>query len=188
MIVIVGLGNPGSAYEGTRHNVGFMTIDRLAHYWQATDFRLEHQALVAKYRHATAGPVLLVKPQTYMNFSGVAVAALLAWYKVTVDNMVVIYDDVDLPLGRIRLRLQGSSGGHRGVASIMAHCRRDDFRRVRIGVGRPPAGMDTADYVMARFAATEQPVIAQAVETAAAAVACILAEGMERAMNKFNRR
>lgn len=186
MIIIVGLGNPGPEYAQTRHNMGFMAIDRLAARWQVDTFRVEHQALVAKYRHA-AGPVLLVKPQTYMNRSGVAVAALLSWYKADVAEMIVIYDDVDLPAGRIRLRLRGSSGGHRGVASIIAQCGRDNFRRVRIGVGRPPAGWDTADYVLARLTPAERPPLERAVAMAAAAVSDILDEGMERAMNKFNR-
>lgn len=186
MIIIVGLGNPGSSYATTRHNMGFMAIDWLAARWQVEAFRAEQQALVAKYRHA-AGPVLLVKPQTFMNRSGVAVAALLSWYKADAAEMIVIYDDVDLPAGHIRLRPRGGNGGHRGMASIMAACGRDDFRRVRIGVGRPPAGRDTADYVLARIASAEWPPLEQALTTAAAAVDCILDEGMASAMNKYNR-
>ncbi|MDF2875814.1 MAG: pth [Sporomusa sp.] len=185
MKIIVGLGNPGQEYSATRHNIGFMAVDKLADKWAITPWRERYNALVAEYRGEET--VLLVKPLTYMNLSGRAVAPLAAFYKVQYGDITVIYDDLDLPAGRLRLRLKGGSGGHRGIESMLYELGKDDFARVRIGIGRPPQGWETANYVLGRFTTEEAPAISQALDQAAGAVECILQEGFTKAMNKFNK-
>lgn len=185
MKVIVGLGNPGQEYGATRHNIGFMAVDKLAEKWSITGWRERYNALVAEHRAEET--VLLVKPQTYMNLSGRAVAPLAAFYKVQYHDITVIYDDLDLPVGRLRLRLKGGSGGHRGIESMLYELGNDDFTRIRIGIGRPPQGWETAGYVLNRFTDEEAPVISEAVDQAVGAVECILQEGFTKAMNKFNK-
>lgn len=185
MKIIVGLGNPGQEYSATRHNVGFMVVDELARQWGTTAaWRKRESALVAEYRGIE--PVLLIKPQTYMNLSGVAVGALARWYKAATTDIIVVYDDLDLPVGRLRLRLQGGSGGHRGIASLLEHLPQDDFKRVRVGIGRPPTGWNVADYVLSRFTAEEAPLLTETVNQAAAAIQAILKDGMNKAMNQYN--
>ncbi len=185
MKIIVGLGNPGQEYGATRHNVGFMTVDKLAEKWSITTWRERYNGLVAEYRGEET--VLLVKPQTYMNLSGRAIVPLVNFYKVQFNEITVIYDDLDLPAGRLRLRLKGGSGGHRGIESMLYELGNDDFNRVRIGIGRPPQGWETANYVLGRFNSEEAPVISEAIDQAASAVECILQEGFTKAMNKFNK-
>lgn len=185
MKIVVGLGNPGQEYSATRHNIGFMAMDRLAERWAVTTWRERYHALVAEYRGEET--VLLVKPQTYMNLSGRAVVPLAAFYKVSYEDIIVIYDDLDLPVGRLRLRLKGGSGGHRGMESLLYESGQDDFLRVRIGIGRPPADWETVHYVLGRFSPEEAPVITQAIAQAAEAVECIVKEGFNKAMNKFNK-
>ncbi|MCX7781588.1 MAG: aminoacyl-tRNA hydrolase [Negativicutes bacterium] len=185
MKLIVGLGNPGQEYSATRHNVGFMAVDELAGRWQAAAWRSRFDALVAEHRGTE--PVLLVKPQTYMNLSGTAVAALARWYKLKTEDIIVIYDDLDLPVGKLRLRGQGGAGGHRGIESLLVHLGQDTFSRVRIGIGRPPQGWETANYVLGRFAPEEQPLIVEAVGRAADAVEYILRHGLVKAGNVFNK-
>lgn len=185
MKIIVGLGNPGQEYSATRHNIGFMAVDKLAEKWAVTTWRERYNALVAEYRGEET--VLLVKPQTFMNLSGRAVAPLAAFYKVPYDDITVIYDDLDLPAGRLRLRLKGGSGGHRGIESMLYELAKDDFGRVRIGIGRPPQGWETVNYVLGRFTPEEAPAISQAIGQAADAVECIVKEGFTKAMNKFNK-
>lgn len=186
MKIIVGLGNPGSEYSATRHNIGFMVIDELAHRWNVENWRERLDASVAEYR-AGAETVLLVKPRTYMNRSGTAVGALARWYKVSPEDIIVACDDLDLPVGRLRLRLKGGSGGHRGIESLLVHIGQEDFIRVRTGIGRPPAGREVVDHVLTRFSADEAPVVKKALGRAADAIECILREGADRAMNKFNK-
>lgn len=185
MKIVVGLGNPGAEYAATRHNAGFMVVDQLAAAWNISSWRSRSEALVAEYREL-AEPVLLVKPQTYMNLSGNAVGALMRWYKIEPKDVIVVYDDMDLPTGRLRLRLKGGSGGHRGIESMLSQLGSNDFLRVRVGIGRPPAGWTVVDYVLSRFAAEEAASVTEGVERAAAAVECIVKDGMNKAMNRFN--
>lgn len=184
MKMIVGLGNPGQKYEATRHNVGFMVIDELAKQWGVDSWRTRSEALIAEYRQEES--ILLVKPLTYMNLSGVAVGELARWYKIAVNDIVVIYDDMDLVTGRLRLRTAGSSGGHRGIESLLVHLPSADFFRVRIGIGRPPAGWQVVDHVLSRFTTEEEALISDGIKRAASAVECLLAQGINKAMNRYN--
>lgn len=186
MKIVVGLGNPGQEYSKTRHNVGFMTVDLLAEQWGLTgNWRDKFNAQVAEHRGQET--VLLVKPQTYMNLSGQAVNAIVGWYKLALEDVVVVYDDLDLPTGRLRIRSQGGAGGHRGIASLLEYLGRDTFSRLRIGIGRPPQFMETADYVLGRFGAAELPVIEPAIKRAAQAVEAIIKDGVAKAANEYNR-
>ena len=185
MKIIVGLGNPGQEYCASRHNIGFLAVDKLAERWGVASWRERYNALVAEYRGDET--VLLVKPQTYMNLSGRAVVPLAAFYKVPYEDIIVIYDDLDLPTGRLRLRLKGGSGGHRGIESLLYESGKDEFTRIRIGIGRPPQGWETANYVLGRFSQEEVPVIELAIAKAADAVECVVKEGFAKAMNKFNK-
>lgn len=186
MKIIVGLGNPGREYSETRHNVGFMAVDLLAQRWKIDNWRSRHEALVAEYRLGEE-TVLLVKPQTYMNLSGNAVGALARWYKIDIQDIIVIYDDMDLPAGKLRLRMKGSSGGHRGIESILLQLGKEEFPRVRIGIGRPPQGWQVVDYVLARFTAEESPLIEDALKKAADAAEGIVKLGLDKAMNRYNK-
>lgn len=185
MKIVVGLGNPGREYALTRHNVGFMTADKLAERWGVASWRERFNAVVGEYRGDDT--VLLVKPQTYMNLSGRAVAALVNWYKLAPADLLVIYDDLDLPAGKLRLRSAGGAGGHRGIESILYELGSDAFARVRIGIGRPPEFMETADYVLSRFSKEEEPLMAEAITRAASAVEAILKDGLSKAANEYSK-
>lgn len=185
MKIVVGLGNPGREYSATRHNVGFMAVDILAARWQASDWHSRFGALVAEHRGAE--PVLLIKPQTYMNLSGQAVGPALRWYKLAPSDLIVIYDDLDLPVGKLRLRPQGGAGGHRGIESLFDHLGCHEFNRVRIGIGRPPDFMVAADYVLSRFTTAEQPLISETIQRAAEAVEAVLTEGIAKAATKYSK-
>lgn len=184
----MGLGNPGPEYEDTRHNAGFLLADHLARRWAAPAFRRDG---VSRTARVTCGgrPVWLVKPQTYMNRSGAA----LAPYRSRPDfdpasHLLVLVDDVALPPGRFRLRGAGSAGGHNGLRSIEAALRRQDYARLRIGVGaKPPEWDDLADWVLSAFSPEERGALAEVMDPMAEAVECWLAEGIETAMNRFNR-
>ena len=182
---VAGLGNPGERYIPTRHNLGFRVADRLASERSTDIRRLEYQALTATVRIGRS-EVLLMKPQTYMNRSGQSVSD--AWHALALDarRLVVVYDDVDLPLGRIRIRRGGGSGGHRGVDSIIAQIGEAGFARVRIGVGRPPDGVAVDRFVLEPFADAEREVVDVAVERAARAACAIVTDGLEVAMQRFN--
>ena len=186
MKIIVGLGNPGTEYSTTRHNVGFLAVEELAKRWGLDVWRNRNEALVAEYRGG-AEPVLLVKPQTYMNLSGVAVGELVRWYKLTPADVIVIYDDLDLPVGKLRLRPQGGSGGHKGIESLLVHLGTEAFSRIRVGIGRPPAGWETANYVLGRFSPEEAPLMAETLVKAAEAVEYILKHGFTKAMNVYSK-
>lgn len=183
--LIAGLGNAGRSYRENRHNVGFMVIDRAASHW-ATDFtKTQNQALIAETR-VEGGKLLFAKPQTMMNLSGRAVAPLARYYRVPLEQLIVIYDDLDLPLGSLRLRPFGGTGGHRGMESIVLELGSDGFPRLRIGIGRPPGRMDPADYVLQDFSQGEA---AQISETAVLAVECLdllISRGIDVAMTRFN--
>ncbi|MBP2652662.1 MAG: pth [Firmicutes bacterium] len=185
MKIVVGLGNPGNRYSATRHNVGFMTTDLLAARWEVDNWKNRFDGLVAEYRGVDT--VLLIKPQTYMNLSGAAVKAAVNWYKLSVEDVIVIYDDLDLPSGKLRLRTKGGSGGHRGIESILMELGKDDFARVRIGIGRPPQFMATADYVLGRFSPEEIQVVEPSLKRAADAVEAIIKGGMAKAANEYNK-
>ena len=184
---IVGLGNPGPRYRNTRHNVGWQVIDRLAARLGAGKPSKARHAEVMKAA-CQEEQLLLVKPLTYMNDSGKAVRALVEKDHVALEDILVVYDDIDLAFGKLRLRAGGSSGGHNGIKSIQQHVagKPGDFPRIKIGLGRPPAGVDPMDYVLTTFKPDEKPVIEAAIERAADAVECWLREGTEAAMNKFN--
>ncbi len=184
--LIVGLGNPGRQYAKNRHNVGFMLADRLADHLGTTFSRLKHHALVTDARYQ-GRKLILAKPQTYMNRSGLAVGALVQFYKIPFDHLLVAYDDLDLPTGALRLRPQGGSGGQKGMQSIIERLGTERFPRLRIGIGRPPGRMDAAAYVLQDFSAQEAVEIEVALQDAVQAVLTFVTEGLDAAMNRFNR-
>lgn len=185
MKIIVGLGNPGNEYMNTRHNVGFMAVDELAHRWGISAWKKRSQALVAEYRGSET--VILIKPQTYMNLSGTAVGELARWYKVKVEDIIVIFDDMDLPIGRLRIRTKGSSGGHRGIESLLTHLDKDSFARLRIGIDRPPTGWQVVDYVLSSFRTEEQLLLKETIAKVVDAVECIVEQDVTKAMNLYNK-
>lgn len=188
MKLIVGLGNPGREYALTRHNAGFMVIDRLAGSLGAPVDKKMFKALVGQGL-ISGQKVIMAKPQTYMNLSGEAVAPILNWYKLEASDLLVIYDDLDLPPGRLRLRPGGGAGGHKGVQSIIQQLGTDNFTRIRVGIGRPEEpGYDTADFVLGRFNLQEAELIDQALTVAVEALRCIIGEGLDYAMNLYNRK
>lgn len=183
MKLIVGLGNPGQKYRGTRHNVGFDVVDLVASRHGLTWESAPAEALVARWRgHST----LLAKPLTFMNLSGQAVRALADFHKLELADLLVIADDVNLPLGRLRARPGGSAGGHNGFKSVTQHLGTDQFARLRIGVGRGDSRLDLADHVLARFDPDERPVIEEAIGRAADAIDVFGREGIAAVMNRFN--
>jgi PTH1 family peptidyl-tRNA hydrolase len=187
MKLVVGLGNPGTKYDGTRHNVGFAAVDLLAKrhgaQWEAAPRGID--ALVARWR---ADDVVLAKPLTFMNNSGVAVQSLLQFYKITAEDTLVVFDEAQLETGRLRIRPDGSSGGHNGLKSVIASLGTEQVPRLRIGVGRGDERRDLADHVLARFDSDEREVIAQAIDTAADAAELFVADGAIAAMNRYNRK
>jgi PTH1 family peptidyl-tRNA hydrolase len=189
--LVVGLGNPGREYEGTRHNIGFAALDRLAEKLGCS-FRSKWRfsAHVAEAATGEAGKITLAKPRTFMNRSGSAVQALLSWLKLEPQHLLVVVDDADLPLGQIRLRLSGGSGGHNGLRSIIeALGGNEEFARLRIGIGRTaPVGTDITGHVLGRFGPEEREVVDKAVATAVEAMECCLRDGLTEAMNQFNRK
>lgn len=185
MLCVVGLGNPGQQYTGTRHNVGYLVVDKIAARCSTHIQRSKYRALTATARIGRT-EVLLLKPQTFMNLSGGSVAAACRALVPDVSHLVVVHDDVDLDLGRIRVRIGGGSGGHRGIESIVDEVGDRGFVRVRLGVGRPPGGQELSDYVLEGFAAHETRELADMVERAVAAVDSVIIEGVRTAMQKFN--
>ncbi len=184
-VMIVGLGNPGREYRETRHNVGFMVVDRLADKHGIKLTRVQNKAIVGN-GYIGGVKVILVKPQTYMNLSGQAVSALVRYYKIQLQDLIVAHDDVDLPFGVIRMRPGGGSAGQKGVASIIKLLGSQDFSRLRMGVGRPPGRMDAAAYVLQNFAAAEHEFLQNFLDRAVGAMDCFLQDGLEAAMNRFN--
>ena len=183
--LIFGLGNPGRQYQGNRHNVGFMVLDRLANSLQVSFSRLESRALVTKADYQ-GHRLILAKPQTYMNLSGQAVGALQRFYKVPLEQLLIVYDDVDLPFGALRMRPGGGSAGQKGMASIIERLDSQDFPRLRIGVGRPPGRMDAANYVLQDFSRQESEELVLVLDKAVEAVLTFVKDGITEAMNKFN--
>ncbi len=185
MRLVVGLGNPGRRYRGTRHNVGWEVLDRLARRLKVAVDRDEGWALVGTARLGRRR-VLLAKPQTFVNLSGTAVDDLRRRHRIRPEEVLVIVDDLDLPLGRLRLRPGGSHGGHRGLRSVLDALGTEDVPRLRIGIGRPPAGVDPADYVLTPFTPDERAVVEPALDRAAEAAEVALREGLQTAMTRFN--
>ena len=187
MKLIAALGNPGRTYDGTRHNLGFVVADTLAARhrleWEAAPRGIE--ALIARWRGAD---VVVAKPLTFMNLSGQAVRGLLQFYKIDPADMLVIVDDVNLELGRLRTRAAGSAGGHNGLKSIIEALGSDEFARLRVGVGRGDAQRDLADHVLAKFDLAERPVVEESVARAADAAETFIMEGIGPVMNRFNRK
>jgi PTH1 family peptidyl-tRNA hydrolase len=187
MNLVVGLGNPGRRYEGTRHNVGFDVLDLLARRhgaeWEAGPRGIE--ALVARWR---SHDVVLAKPLTFMNLSGPAIIGLLQFYKIDAVELLVVVDDVNIDLGRLRTRAAGSAGGHNGLKSIIGSLGSENFARMRVGVGRGDGRRDLADHVLAKFDAEERPVVTELVDRAADAVELFVAEGIAPVMNRYNRK
>jgi PTH1 family peptidyl-tRNA hydrolase len=184
MKLIVGLGNPGAEYAGTRHNVGFEVIERLANRHGIAVVRRDFRSVFGDGRIADE-KVILMRPMTYMNLSGEAVGALCRFYKIAPGDVWVVLDDVALPPGQLRLRYKGSAGGHNGLESVLRHLQTPAVPRIRIGVGAPQPG-ELIGHVLSRFRREELPVMAAAYERAADAVECALREGFETAMNRFN--
>ncbi len=183
--LVVGLGNPGRQYEQTRHNVGFAVVEQLADRWGVPWQKSRFEALVAS-RGSGPEKVLLAKPQTYMNCSGRAVAALCRYYRLVPQRVLVVCDDFQLPLGRLRFRPGGSSGGQKGLADVLLHLGTQQVPRLRVGVGPLPSGEDPARFVLARFAKGEQPLVEEVLHLAADGVLDWLKHGIQYCMNRYN--
>lgn len=186
MYIIAGLGNPSSKYKGTRHNMGYDAIDNIADRNNISFTGKKFKSLCGT-GIIQGEKVMLIKPETYMNLSGEAVREVVDFYKInTEDELIVIYDDISLEPGKLRIRGKGSAGGHNGIKNIIAHLGTDKFKRVKIGVGSRPEGMDLADYVLGRFGKIERITVDKGIDDAARAVEVIIAEGIDKAMNLFN--
>lgn len=185
MYLIAGLGNPTRDYAGTRHNIGYDTITRLCDDYRISLDIKKHKGLCGK-GVIEGEKVLLVQPLTYMNLSGDCIKEAAEYYKIDTKHIIIIYDDISLPVGKLRVRAKGSAGGHNGMKSIIARLGTEEFARVRIGVGEKPSGWDLADYVLGRFGKDELPVMREAVGNAAMACSLIMKEGIETAMNRCN--
>ncbi len=185
MKIIAGLGNPGPEYVQTKHNVGFMIVDALAAALGAEWRQGKFEALVAETRIGSE-KVVLVKPLTYMNESGRAIGPLMSWYKLTPEDLIVCHDDMDIPAGTIRIRKKGSAGGHNGIKSILAHVGDEHFARVRLGIGRPLPGWSVVKHVLAPFTTEDAGKIAESIKQLVPAIECIVTNGVDMAMNKYN--
>lgn len=185
MKMIVGLGNPGNEYAGTRHNVGWMLVDALAEHLGINEWRSREKGMVAEGRIGSE-KILLVKPLTYMNNSGECVGPLMRWYKLEPEDIMAAHDDMDIPMGTIRIRKKGSAGGHNGIKSLLGHIGSENFGRLRIGIGRPQPGWSVINHVLAKFNDQEQKEIGDTIKQLIPAVECMVLEGPDMAMNKFN--
>jgi PTH1 family peptidyl-tRNA hydrolase len=185
MKCIVGLGNPGKQYEHTRHNVGFEVIAELSRLFTIPLDQSKHKGLygIGFYK---GEKVLLLKPLTFMNLSGESIRAVTDYYQIAIEDIIVIYDDLDLPVGKMRLRQKGSAGGHNGIKSTIAHLGTQEFNRIRIGIDRPPKGMKVPDYVLGHFLKEEQAVVIDAVKKSAAACDMWLDKPFLQVMNEYN--
>lgn len=186
LYLIAGLGNPGRQYEATRHNIGFEVIDYVSQKHHIRLNKLKHRALFGEGRLGGVR-VILAKPQTFMNLSGECIRDIVNYYKIPLENIVIVYDDISLPTGAIRIRARGSAGGHNGMKSIIYHLQSDEFTRLRIGIGAPQHKGDLTGYVLVRFSDNEAKEIADAIKTAAEALLCIIQEGAPSAAGKYNR-
>lgn len=185
LYIIVGLGNPGDKYEKTRHNVGFNVIDLLAKEYSIDVSKIKHKALIGEGRVGTE-KVILVKPMTYMNLSGESVADICNYYNIDLENLIVIYDDIDLDVGKIRIRKKGSGGTHNGMRSIIKCLGSNEFPRVRVGISKPKNGQDLADFVLSRFSKEDEKSLQESFENSVAAVDCAIRNDLDLAMNRYN--
>lgn len=185
LFLIVGLGNPGSKYEKTRHNIGFHVLDALAQKHSLTFGKLEHKSMTATGTIARQR-VLLAKPQTFMNVSGDSVVPLAHFYKIPIERILIVCDDLDIPFGTLRLRKTGSSGGQNGMKHILQRFGTQEISRVRVGIGRPPGRMNPADYVLLPFKGDEAITAMEVTDRAVKAIESWLTEGIEAAMNQYN--
>jgi len=185
MRLIVGLGNPGREYTWTRHNLGWQVAMHLSDLWCLPLLRQSHGALWGQGRVGSES-VILAQPTTYMNLSGRAVSALMAYFKLTPEDLVVVHDDLDVPLWRLKLTKQGGPGGHRGILDIMATLNTEEFLRVKMGIGRPPPGLPTEKYVLSHFSAEDAENVTQLIERATQAVVTLLGEGLAAAQTRFH--
>ncbi len=188
MYIIAGLGNPDKQYEGTRHNVGFDVIDRIADKYNISVDGRKHRAFIGK-GIIGGQKVILVKPQTYMNLSGESILSLVDYYKIDEEQeLIVIYDDISLDVGQLRIRAKGSAGGHNGIKNIIACLGTQVFPRIKVGVGEKPKGYDLADYVLGHFSKAEKELMNEGYDNAVRAVEMIISGRMDEAMNEFNRK
>lgn len=186
MYLVVGLGNPGKQYEATRHNVGFIAIDELAKKLDIKVDKLKFKSIIGEGRVA-GEKIILAKPQTYMNLSGQAVVELMKFYKIEPENLIVIYDDIDLEVGKLRIRKSGSSGTHNGMRNIIYLTGKQDFPRIRIGVSKPRPGQDLASFVLSKFDKSEVDLMISVIENAALAVIETMNTNLDKAMNMYNK-
>ncbi|WP_099224483.1 aminoacyl-tRNA hydrolase [Listeria costaricensis] len=184
MKMIIGLGNPGRKYERTRHNVGFMVVDELSFRYQTPWKKTKFNGMVSQL-NINGEKVLLVKPLTFMNASGECVRPLMDYYDIQPEDIVVVYDDLDLPVGRIRLRAKGSAGGHNGMKSIIQHLKTQEFNRIRVGIDRPTSG-EIIHYVLGDFPKAEQPTIIEAIKQSASAIEDFTKIPFLEVMNRYN--
>ncbi len=185
MYLVVGLGNPGPEYEQTRHNLGFKVIDDLVRRFDIPSLKSKCNSLIAE-TNFKGHKIILVQPQTFMNNSGLAVRGLLEWFKIKSESLILIYDDVDLDVGQLRLREKGNAGGHHGVESVIKSVGATQFARIRLGIGRESVTGDVSDYVLAKVPKDQEEALAEATVLAADAVESIISDGLTKAMNKFN--
>jgi peptidyl-tRNA hydrolase, PTH1 family len=184
MLLVVGLGNPGNRYEGTRHNAGFMVANRIIQRFGCDQAQAKFSGLLNDCR-MDGRKVGVLRPQTFMNKSGTSVNQAVNWFKVDLENVIVVYDDLDLPFGEVRLRRKGSAAGHNGLSSIMQQCGSQEIPRLRVGIGRPSRG-DTVSYVLSRFSKEEESELDAVLDHAADAVVCWMDRGLDEAMGRFN--
>lgn len=185
--LIVGLGNPEPKYDKTRHNIGFEALDELAQRWNVPlQNNRRFKGLFGEGRSVTGDKIYLLKPLTYMNRSGESIRAVVDWYKLPPESLLVVYDDMDLAVGRLRLRLSGSAGGHNGIKSTISHLGSQDFPRLRIGIGQSGPDKDTVSHVLGRFAPAEREAIQEVLQLTTAAIEVGLKEGLEKAMSLYN--
>lgn len=187
--LIVGLGNPGAKYDGTRHNIGFVVLDALARAWNISfSENKKFQGLFGEGFAPNQRKVRLLKPTTYMNNSGQAIRAVLDWYKIAPEDVLVVYDDMDLPVGRLRMRLSGSAGGQNGMKSAIAHMGTQKFPRLRIGIGSKTNGRDAVSHVLGSFAPDEKSLMVDVLDLAVGSVEMAIDQGVEQSMNRYNNR
>lgn len=187
MYIIIGLGNPTREYTATRHNIGFDVITRIADDYNISLDMKKHKSLCGR-GIINGEKVILAQPQTYMNLSGEAVRELKDFYKVKNDDLIIIYDDISLDVGQIRVRPKGSAGGHNGIKSIISHLGSEEFPRIKVGVGSKPRGYDLADYVLGRFNEEDQKTIRETLKHASKACTYIISEGIDASMNQYNKK
>jgi PTH1 family peptidyl-tRNA hydrolase len=183
--LLIGLGNPGREYRDNRHNFGFMVMDRLIVRLNAQGMKMQLKAIVTSATYE-GRKLLLAKPQTYMNLSGQSIQGLAHFYKVPVENILIAFDDLDLPFGTLRLRPGGGAGGQKGLASAIENLGTKEIARLRLGIGRPPGRMDPADYVLQNFSRQEMKFLSEIVDRAADAALTFVVDGLDKAMNKYN--